>query len=141
MAWDGNGQVTKGVHTLGNLLKKEFWAENGYCRKTLPRVDGVTYAVGDLLKADGSIAAAAEAADVVGVCLVNFDKDAKFGSWAEFEPTDPTAAGFNAITVLYRGAAIISDKGINFPTGTTEVQKTAFITKLEELGITVGHGL
>lgn len=109
--------ISTSTHTVSNVVKQEYKPDLAYCRDVVVYNDvAKTFAVGDLVAADGEVPATA--ADIVGVVM--------------FETVAPATTDTNVV-VLTRGPASVSKSGLNL--GLLAVADV--VAQLESVGIQV----
>jgi len=115
---------------LSNMLKRELWSEQGYCRLavTVNEATEIDYKIGQVLgkkvTTDGK--------------YVEYDGSADDGSEVAaaivLQDISIPASTDTVVLALVKGPAIVSDGGLVFKTG---VDEAAAKTNLEALGINV----
>ena len=115
---------------LSNMLKRELWSEQGYCRLavTVNEATEIDYKIGQVLgkkvNTDGK--------------YVEYDESAGDGSGVAaaivLQDISIPASTDTVVLALVKGPAIVSDGGLVFKTG---VDEAAAKTNLEALGINV----
>ena len=115
---------------LSNMLKRELWSEQGYCRLavTVNEATEIDYKIGQVLgkkvTTDGK--------------YVEYDGTAGDGSEVAaaivLQDISIPASTDTVVLALVKGPAIVSDGGLVFKTG---VDEAAAKTNLEALGINV----
>lgn len=114
---------------LSNMLKREMWSEQGYCRLavTVNEASAVDYKIGEVL---GKITASGK--------YVQYDDANADGSETAaaivLEDVSIPAAADTTVLVLVKGPAIVADGGLVFKAG---VDQAAAKVSLEALGINV----
>lgn len=114
---------------LSNMLKRELWSEQGYCRKavTVNEASAVDYKIGQVL---GKVTADGK--------FVQYDNTAVDGSETAaaiaLEDVSVEAATDTTVLCLVKGPSIVADGGLVFKAG---VDEAAAKTQLEEAGINV----
>jgi len=114
---------------LSNMIKRELWSEQGYCRKAVTVNEGsaVDYKIGQVL---GEVTAAGK--------FVQYDETAADGSETAsaiaLEDVSVEAATDTIVLCLVKGPAIVADGGLVFKAG---VDEAAAKTQLEAAGINV----
>ena len=109
-------EVTRGAK-IGNVVKKEFWAESGWCRKTLEVTVTSTMKVGTVLELDtnavlGTEVVTAKAGDAVCILI-------------DERIYDYEAADTPELVVLYQGPCEIAIGGLAYGTCTDGGKVTA----------------
>lgn len=114
---------------LSNMLKRELWSEQGYCRLavTVNEATAVDYKIGEVL---GKVTASGK--------YVQYDDTAATGEEAAaavvIQDVSVPAATDTTVLVLVKGPAIVADGGLVFKSGADEA---AAKVQLEALGINV----
>jgi len=114
---------------LSNMLKRELWSEQGYCRLavTVNEAAAVDYKIGEVL---GKVTASEK--------YVQYDDTASTGEETAaavvIQDISVPAATDTTVLVLVKGPAIVADGGLVFKTGADEA---AAKVQLEALGINV----
>lgn len=114
---------------LSNMLKRELWSEQGYCRKavTVNEAAAVDYKIGQVL---GKVTASGS--------YVQYDDAAETGEETAaavvLEDVSVPAGTDTTVLVLVKGPAIVADGGLVFKAG---VDEDAAKAQLEALGINV----
>lgn len=114
---------------LSNMLKRELWAEQGYCRLavTVNEASAIDYKIGQVL---GKVTADGK--------YVQYDDAAVDGSETAaavvLQDISIPAATDTTVLVLVKGPAIVADGGLVFKSGVDEAAAKA---QLEALGINV----
>ena len=114
---------------LSNMLKRELWSEQGYCRLavTVNEATEIDYKIGQVL---GKVTADGK--------YVEYDGSAGDGSGVAaaivLQDISIPASTDTVVLALVKGPAIVSDGGLVFKTG---VDEAAAKTNLEALGINV----
>jgi|SRR5690554_1027305 len=114
---------------LSNMLKRELWAEQGYCRLavTVNEASAIDYKIGQVL---GKVTADGK--------YVQYDDAAEDGSETAaavvLQDISIPAATDTTVLVLVKGPAIVADGGLVFKSGVDEAAAKA---QLEALGINV----
>jgi hypothetical protein len=114
---------------LSNMLKRELWSEQGYCRLavTVNEASAVDYKIGEVL---GQVTADSK--------YKQYDETAVDGSETAaavvLEDVSVPAATDTTVLVLVKGPAIVADGGLVFKAG---VDEAAAKTQIEALGINV----
>lgn len=115
---------------LSNMLKRELWSEQGYCRLavTVNEASEVEYKIGEVL---GKVTASGK--------YVQYDDAAADGSQTAaavvLEDVTVPAATDTTVLVLVKGPAIVADGGLVFKAGVDEAAAKA--TLENDLGINV----
>lgn len=121
--------IAQDTPRLSNMLKRELWSEQGYCRKAVSVTESseVEYKIGQVL---GKVSSSGE--------YVRYDDTATDGSETAVAIAleDVTIPASEATTVLclVKGPAIVADGGLVFREG---ADKDAAYSDLEDLGINV----
>ncbi|QDP60449.1 MAG: putative head decoration protein D [Prokaryotic dsDNA virus sp.] len=114
---------------LSNMLKRELWSEQGYCRLavTVNEASAVDYKIGEVL---GKVTASGK--------YVQYDETAVDGSETAaaivLQDISIPAATDTTVLVLVKGPAIVADGGLVFKAGVDEAAAKA---QIEALGINV----
>ena len=114
---------------LSNMLKRELWGEQGYCRLAVTVSEGseVDYKIGQVL---GKVTADGK--------YVQYDDSAADGSETAaavvLEDITVPASTDTTVLCLVKGPAIVADGGLVFKSG---VDEAAAKTQLEAAGINV----
>lgn len=108
--------IATSTHRTSNVLKRDFWPEDGYTRKAIKKVAGTNYLIGQVVSATGTLTPAT-AADVAGI-VIDFQDD----DW---------------LVVLYRGPAAVRAGGI---VNGSVISAADLATELESRGILVLEG-
>lgn len=114
---------------LSNMLKRELWSEQGYCRKavTVNEAAAVDYKIGQVL---GKVTASGK--------YVQYDDSVATGEETAaaivLEVVSVPASTDTPVLVLVKGPAIVADGGLVFKAG---VDEDAAKAQLEALGINV----
>ena len=122
--------IAKENPRLSNMLKRELWSEQGYCRKAVSVTEAseVEYKIGQVL---GKVTATGE--------YVQYDDAATDGSATAvavaIEDKTVPAGTATQVLCLVKGPAIVADGGLVFKAGV--VDEAAAKTQLEDIGINV----
>lgn len=108
--------IATSSHTTSNVLKRDFWPEDGYTRKAIKKANGVSYKIGQVVTATGTLTPAT-VADVAGI-VIDFQED----DW---------------LVVLYRGPAAVRAGGI---VNGSVISAADLAAELESRGILVLEG-
>lgn len=114
---------------LSNMLKRELWSEQGYCRLavTVNEAAAVDYKIGQVL---GKVTASGK--------YVQYDDSVATGEETAaaivLEDVSVPAGTDTTVLVLVKGPAIVADGGLVFKAG---VDEDAAKAQLEALGINV----
>lgn len=114
---------------LSNMLKRELWSEQGYCRLavTVNEAAAVDYKIGQVL---GKVTASGK--------YVQYDDSVATGEETAaaivLEDVSVPASTDTTVLVLVKGPAIVADGGLVFKAG---VDEDAAKAQLEALGINV----
>lgn len=121
---------------LTNWLKREMWAEQGYCRLAVVANEAAatTYKTGTVL---GKVTASGK--------YVQYDNAATTGeevaAGVVIEEAELEAGVDKTVLVLVKGPAIAADGGLVFKDGTVQGDKDAAYADLEAAGINVDKQL
>ena len=122
-------QIGTRAPKLGNLVKDEFWAQHGYCRKvvTAQEAGATTYQIGTVLGNNGSeyVISAQDAVDgsEVPAAIV-------------VEAVDLEAATDTDVVVMFRGPAVVADSALILDATWAGLEQGVY-GALEDLGIAV----
>ena len=122
--------IAQDTPRLSNMLKRELWSEQGYCRKavTVNEASAVDYKIGEVL---GQVTADSK--------YKQYDDAAVDGSETAaaivLEDVSVAAGTDTTVLCLVKGPAIVADGGLVFKAGVDEAAAKA--TLENDLGINV----